>query len=130
MDGLTHALVPGNHSNIVAELSPDVIQDRVMLSNILISAAIFEMMPKPVIESWVNVILYKFSVIGITNTFELYWALLELNKRLKAHGQVQLYCSTIYAVRRPIKAYMTVEHPNPLYDYTNRCATDFRPGQV
>ena len=90
LNWLTHALIPSNHSNIVVELSPDVIQDRVMLPNILTSAAIFEMMPKPVIESWVNVILYKLSVIGITNTVELYWALPKLNKRLKAHGQVQL----------------------------------------
>ena len=98
MDGLTHALVPGNHSNIVAELSPVVIQDRVVLSNILTSAAVFEMMPKPVIDSWVNVILYKFSVIGITNAVELYWALSELNKQLQAHGQAQLHRSTIYAI--------------------------------
>ena len=45
LDGLIRALVPGHHPDIVAELSPDDIQDRGMLSNILTCAAIFEIMP-------------------------------------------------------------------------------------
>ena len=130
LDGLRHALVPGNHSSIVAELSPIIIQDRGLLSDILTSAAVFELMPQPVIASWVNVILYKFSIIGVTNAVELYWGLPELNKRLEAHGLVQLHRSTIYAIRRPLEEYMTTKHPKPSYDYTNRCATDFRQGQV
>ena len=63
--------------------------------------------------------------VGITNTVGLFWALPELNNKLKAHGQTQLYCVTISAMQRPIVAYMTAEHPIEAYDYKNRQATDF-----
>ena len=86
LDGLTRALIPGHHPAAIMELSLYDIQDRVMLTNILTCAAHFELMPKPVIASWVNAILYKLYVVGITNTVELHWALPELNNMPEVHG--------------------------------------------
>ena len=81
-----HALVPGHHPTVIAVLSPETIQDRAMLTNIFTCAAHFELMPKPVIASWISAILYNFSIVFINNTIELYWALPELNNMPEVHG--------------------------------------------
>ena len=113
-EGLHLVIITGHHPVVSAVSTPTDAANRAQLSHLLTRAANLKNMAEQdlSIDSWTNAILYKFSVIGVLTTKDLFQNLSDLNHRFLAHGHVKLSITTMQALRSPL------------------LASDFLPGQV